>query len=157
MKKMLIALDDSASALKTVEYAGLHFGGSPDLQVSLVHVLPNLPAIFWDEGHILSDAEKAERKRVVDKWVAERKAKMEPVFRKAVELLTKSGVPAGQVQQKSLSDSTDVAESLLEEARDSGCQTILVGRCDRTARHFLGSVSGRIVSLGTGIAVTVVE
>ena len=157
MKKMLIALDDSASAMRAVEYAGQQFGGNGDVEVGLVHVLPNLPAIFWDEGHILSEDEKKDRKKVVDKWIADRKAKMEPVFRGATEVLTKSGIKSTQVRTKSISDSTDVALSILEEAKDAGYKTIIVGRCDRSSKHLLGSVSGKIVNLGAGVAVIVVE
>lgn len=157
MKKMLIALDDSTAAMRAVEYAGRQFGGNGDIEVGLVHVLPNLPAIFWDEGHILSEEEKKDRKKVVDKWIADRKAKMEPVFRRASEVLAKSGIKAGQVRAKSISDSTDVALSILEEAKDAGYQTIIVGRCDRSSKHLLGSVSGKIVNLGAGVAVIVVE
>jgi len=157
VKKMLIALDDSTAAMRAVEYAGQQFGGNGDIEVGLVHVLPNLPAIFWDEGHILSEDEKKERKKVVDKWIADRKAKMEPVFRKAAEVLAKNGIKTAQVRTKSLSDSTDVALSILEEARDVGYQTIIVGRCDHPSKHLLGSVSGKIVNLGAGFAVTVVE
>ena len=80
---------------------------------------------------------------------------MEPIFRKAAEALAKSGITSGQVRTKSISDSTDVAESIVEEAKDAGCQTIIVGRCDHS-KHVLGSVSGKIVNLGAGIAVTVV-
>ncbi len=157
MKKMLIALDDSESAMRAVEYAGQQFSGDGDAQIGLVHVLPNLPAIFWDEGHILSDEEKKDRKKVVDKWIADRKAMMEPVFRRAVEVLAKSGIKDRQVKTKSISDSTDVARSIIEEAKDNGYLTIIVGRCDHAAKHLLGSVSGKIVNLGAGIAVTVVE
>ena len=71
MKKMLIAIDESPNALKAVEYAAQQFGVNRDIEIGLVHVLPNLPAIFWDEGHILSDGEKQDRKKVVDKWVAD--------------------------------------------------------------------------------------
>ncbi len=157
MKKMLIAVDDSASAMRAVKYAGKQFSGDGDVQIGLVYVLPNLPAIFWDEGHILSVEEKKDRKKVVDKWIADRKAKMEPVFRKAADILAKSGIKATQVQTKSISDSTDVALSIIEEAKDNGYQTIIVGRCDHAAKHLLGSVSGKIVDLGAGVAVTVVE
>lgn len=156
MKKILIALDDSISAMRAVEYAGSQFSGLGDLQIELVHVLPNLPAIFWDEGHILSEDEKKERKRVVDKWIADRKARMEPVFRKASEVLTKNSVKPQQIVAKSISDSTDVSQSILEEARDGGYQTIVIGRCNHTAKHLLGSVSGRIVNQAAGMAVTVI-
>jgi nucleotide-binding universal stress UspA family protein len=156
MKKLLIALDDSASAMQAVEYAGRQFSGIGDLQIGLVHVLPNLPAIFWDEGHILSDEEKKERKKVVDKWIVDRKARMEPVFKKASEVLMKAGIREQQIATKSISDSTDVSESILEEAKDSGYQTVLVGRCNNPVKHLLGSVSGRIVNQGSGLAITVI-
>jgi nucleotide-binding universal stress UspA family protein len=159
MKKVLIAIDDSKSAMKAVEYAGQQFSGISDLQIALVHVLPNLPAMFWDEGHFLSEQEKAERKKVVDKWLADWKAKMEPVFHKAMEVLASMGINMQQVQTKSISDTTDVAQSILEEARNGGYQTIIIGRRGVAGgKHtMLGSVTSKIIHRGIGIAVTVVE
>jgi nucleotide-binding universal stress UspA family protein len=150
MKKMLIAIDDSKNAMKAVEYAGQQFSGIGDLQITLLHVLPNLPAIFWDEGHILSEQEK---------WLTDRKAKMEPMFRMAIEALIGMGIKVQQIQMKSISDSTDVAQSILEEARDGGYHTIIVGRRGAAGgKHTLiGSVTSKIINQGSGIAVTVVE
>ena len=135
MKKMLIAIDDSPNATKAVEYVAQQFAGAADLEVELVHVLPNLPAIFWDEGHILSEGEKQDRKKVVDKWIADRKAKMAPAFKKAIDILTGKGMKPQQITTKSLSDSTDVAESILEEAKDGGYMTIVVGRRSITSEN----------------------
>lgn len=158
MKKILIAIDDSPNTFKAVEYVAQQFSGTNDLELGLVHVLPNLPAIFWDEGHILSDEEKKDRKKVVDKWVSERKARMEPVFKRAIDALTNKGIKPQQVKTKSLSDSTDVAASLLEEAKDGGYQTLVVGRRGGTGKNLLiGSVTSRIISQGTGVAITIVE
>jgi nucleotide-binding universal stress UspA family protein len=159
MKKVLVAIDDSPAALKAVEYVAQSFAETKDLQVGLVYVLPNLPAIFWDEGHILSDEEKKERQKVVDKWIADRKAIMEPVFGKAVAMLTGKGVSSGQIQTKSISDSTDVAESILEEAKDFGYQTIVMGRrnVSQGKQFLIGTITSKIIARGTGVAVTIVE
>jgi len=157
MKKLLIAIDERPSSMKAVEYAAQQFGGGDEVQVGLVHVLPNLPAIFWDEGHILSEEEKRDRKKVVDKWLADRAARMEPVFKKAIEVLTGAGVKPERILTKSISDSTDVADSILEETRDGGYKTVIVGRCDRSAKHVMGSVASKIVNQGRGMAVTIVE
>ncbi len=156
MKKTLIALDGSASAMKAVEYAGRQFAGIGDQQIALVHVLPNLPAIFWDEGHILNDEEKKERQKVVDKWTADRKAAMEPIFKKASAILAKAGIRPEQVVSRSITDSTDVADSLAEEARDKGYGTVLVGRCNHPVKHLLGSVTRKLIDRGEGLAVVVV-
>jgi nucleotide-binding universal stress UspA family protein len=159
MKKMLIAIDDSPNTTKAVEYVAQQFAGSADLEVELVHVLPNLPAIFWDEGHILSEDEKQDRKKVVDKWIADRNAKMAPAFKRAVDTLTSSGIKPQHISTKSLSDSTDVAESILEEAKDGGYRTIVVGRRDiASGKHpLIGSVSSKIIAQGSGVAITIVE
>ena len=159
MKKMLIAIDDSPNASRAVEYVAQQFAGTGELEIGLVHVLPNLPAIFWDEGHILSTEEKQDRKKVVDKWLADRKAKMAPVFKKAIDALTGKGISPRQITAKSLSDSTDVAESILEEARDGGYQSIVVGRRGVAAgkNPLIGSITGKIVSQGSGLAIIIVE
>ena len=159
MKKLLIAIDDSPNAFRAVEYVAQQFAGTGDLEIELVHVLPNLPAIFWDEGHILSAEEKKDRKKVVDKWLADRKARMEPVFKKAIDALICKGISPRQITTKSLSDSTDVAESILEEAKDGGYQTIVVARRSiASGKHMLmGSVTNRIITLGSGVAVIIAE
>ncbi len=157
MTKMLIALDESPSAMKAVEYIAQYFGRADDVEISIVHVLPNLPAIFWDEGHILSDGEKQDRKKVVDKWLITQKTKMEPLFIKAANMLIAKGIPAERIRTKFVSDSTDVASSILEEARDNDCQSIVVGRSHHSPKHVLGTVAGRIAGQGTGLVVTIVE
>lgn len=157
MRKALIALDDSDSAMKAVEYAAAQFGGSGDLQIELVHVLPNLPAIFWDEGHILSDQEKKDRQKVVDKWIADKKAKMEPIFKKATAILTGSGMNPRQIMSKSISDSLDVAGSIMEETTNAGCQTVILGRCNHSAKHILGSITTKVINHAAGLAVIIVE
>jgi nucleotide-binding universal stress UspA family protein len=156
MKKMLIAIDDSSSAMKAVEYVAQQFAGS-GVEIGLVHVLPNLPAIFWDEGHILSEDEKRDRKKVVDKWLDAQKTKMEPLFKKAAGLLTAAGLPSDHVGVKFISDSTDAAASILEEARDNDYGTIVVGRSHHSPKHVLGTIAGRIAAQGAGMVVTIVE
>ncbi|HYA88562.1 MAG TPA: universal stress protein [Nitrospirota bacterium] len=155
MKKMLIAINDSASAMKAVEYAAEQFAAD-SIQIGLVHVLPNLPAIFWDEGHILSDDEKRDRKKVVDKWLDVQRGKIEPLLKKAVEVLNSRGIPSSRILTKFVSDSTDVADSIIEEARDGGYETIVVGRFQHSPKNALGTVSQRIATLASGLTVTIV-
>jgi nucleotide-binding universal stress UspA family protein len=159
MKKILIALDDTKCAMRAVEYAGRQFGGMDDIQVLLVHVLPNLPSLFWDEGHILSDVEKAERKRVVDTWLDKHRQKIEPIMGFARDALAGKGVNLKKITTKYISDSLDVADSLLEEARDGGYQTVIIGRCGaaKGLHLLLGSVTNKLVQKATGLAICVVE
>ncbi len=159
MKRMLIALDESKGAMKAVEYVAERFSRTADLQITLLHVLPNLPAIFWDDGHILSDEEKKERHKVVDKWLANCIANMEPVFEQATALLTAQGLKKQAITRKTVSDSLDTAESLLEAAHDAAARTIVLGRRGKSKepRGQMGSVAGKVVSQGSGLTVILVD
>lgn len=159
MNKMLIGIDGSDCAKGAVEYVGRQFAANRDLRISLLHVLPYPPAPFWDDGHILSEAEKALRNQVIEKWLANQRAKLEPLFKEAADILISQGIKPEQIEKKSISDSTDIAESILEETRDGGYQTLVLGRCGLSAskRFLMGSVTTKIINHGAGIAICVVE
>ncbi len=159
MNKMLIAIDGSQCSIRAVDYAGRQFSGNRDLRITLLHVLPYPPAPFWDDGHILSDEEKTARNKVIETWLMNQRAKLEPLFSEAVDMLIGKGIGPEQIEKKSISDSTDVAESILEEARDGGYQTLILGRCGLSAskRFLMGSVTTKIVNNGSGLAICIVE
>lgn len=159
MKKILIAIDGSDCALKAVDYVGKQFSGMDDLLITLLHVLPYPPAPLWDDGHIPTKEEKKERDSAIERWLANQCSKAEGIFGKAVEVLTGNGFALHQISKKTVSDSTDVADSILEETRDKGYQTLVVGRCGHApAKKFImGSVTMKIISHGAGVAVCVVE
>jgi nucleotide-binding universal stress UspA family protein len=159
LNRLLIAIDGSECSKGAVEYVGRQFSVNRDLRITLLHVLPYPPAPFWDDGHILSETEKTSRNRVIEKWLANQRAKLDPLFSEAVGILISQGIKPEQIEKKSISDSTDIAESILEEARDGGYQTLVLGRCGLSAskRFLMGSVTTKIINHGAGIAICVVE
>ncbi len=159
MKKILIAVDGSNDALKAVDYVGHLFAGMDALRITLLHVIPYLPTSFWDDGHVLNKEERESRKRVVDTWIRNQQQRVDPIFRSATETLEKRGIQAEQIETKGISDSADVAESILEEARDGKYQTLVLGRrgLSPARRIFMGSVTTKIINHGAGIAISVVE
>lgn len=159
MRKILVAIDGSPCALRAVDYTARQFSGLVDVQIMLFHVLPYVPAVFWDDGHILSGKEKEVREKIVERWLSAQAARLEPLFREAVELLLKRGIPEQQITARSVSDSSDTASSILEEARTGGYQTVVMGRCghSQTERRLTGSVTAKVLAHGAGAAVCVVE
>lgn len=159
MKKILIAIDGSECSLRAVEHAGKQFSGGSGFQITLLHVLPYQPAPFWDDGHILTEGEKKERAKIVDKWLAMQRARAEPIFSKAVDVLIENGTNPQLIETKTISDSSDVAETILEETRRGGYQTLIVGRHGLTPvrKIFIGSISTKIINHGTGLAICIVE
>ncbi len=159
MKKILIAVDDSEGSLKAVEHVGRQFAGVGDLQITLFHVLLGEPPQFWDDGHLLTEEEKKARKMVVEKWVSNQKTRLEPIFQKATEALTRGGISQSQISTKFTSDSIDVIpQCILAEAKAGGYQTLVIGRCSRSrTMHFLlGSIANQVVNAAEGLAVYVV-
>lgn len=160
MKKILIAIDGSQCALRAVDYVGEQFAGIKDLQVTLFHVLQAVPPELWDDGHILTEGERSARKAVLDKWLANQKLKVEPIFQTAMETLTRKGINPEQIETKSIHGSAaSVVECILTEARTGGYKTLVMGRCGHSpAGHFLmGNAISKVLNYGAGIAICVVE
>ena len=159
MKKILVAIDGSEGALKAVDYVGRQFAGTADMQITLFNVSPGIPPELWDDGHILSEEEKADRKKVLDKWLNNQRLQLESVFQPAVETLTKRGIEAKQTKTKSASDTVrNTPECILAEAKTGGYLTLVIGRCGlhRTAHTLLGSTVNRILNDGAEITTCVV-
>lgn len=156
---MLVAIDDSEGSWKAVDYVGRQFAGVNDVKITLFHVLLGLPPQFWDDGHFLTEEEKAARKVVVEKWLSNQKYVLEPLFNRAIEKLTAFGIRRNQIETKSISESIDVvAQCILAEAKAGGYQTLVIGRCGRSVRHLLlGSTASTIINAGAGMAICVVE
>lgn len=155
---MLIAIDGSDCSMKAVHYAGDHFHDITDLQITLLHVLP-MPAVFWDEGHILSEKEREERRHFFLQWKDEQHQKFGPVFHEAIEILVRKGIKREQIVVKEASDTIDAADRILQETRSGGYQTLLLGHCTHDeASHFIrGSVTREIAHRGAGATLSIVE
>ncbi len=159
MKKILIAFDGSESSFKAVAYAGVQFAGISDLHITLFHVLQGLPPEFWDAGHIISAAENAAKKKLVDKWLANQKQQFEPDMEKAREMLARHGIKQEQIDTTYVSEPIAmIPECILAETRKGGYQTLVIGRCGKHhVKHLLlGDTASTVVNYGTGLAICVV-
>lgn len=159
MKKILVAVDESEGALKTADSIGKLFSGATDLRITVLHVIPNLPAPLWDDGHILTEEEREARKQVIDKWLDNQKLKLAHMFDKVVEKLTSYGISPDAIETKTVSDTLDVAEKILFEAKDGGYHMLALGRhgYSKTKRLVMGSVATAVINHGAGLTVCVVE
>ncbi len=159
MKKMLIAIDGSDCSLKAVDYAGKQFSGMSDLEITILHALPYPPAPLWDDGHIPTKEEKEERETQIEKWFLDQSARTESLFDKAIAILADAGISRTQMSVETISDSNDIADSILEVARDGGYLTLVLGKCGQSLvkKVLMGSVTTKILNHGAGVAVCVVE
>ncbi len=159
MRKVLVAIDGSEGALKAVDYVGRQFSGVGDLGVTLFYVSPGIPPELWDDGHILTEVEKAARKDVFEKWLNNQKLALESVFQPAIETLVKRGISPHRIETKSASETVkNTPECILAEAKVGEYLTLVMGRCGlhRTAHALLGGTVSRVIDRGAGIAACVV-
>jgi len=158
-KKILVALDDSKSAWKAVEYVAQTFNKTQDVKVTLFHVLPGLPTALWDAGGILTEEEEKVRQRLATKWEEGKKKELEGLFGKARKRLVAAGVPATAVAREFSPDYSNVAQEIIDEARRGRYSTVVMGRrgLGTIKSALLGSVTNNVVHHAQGFAVTIVE
>jgi nucleotide-binding universal stress UspA family protein len=157
--KLLIPLDSSEGAWHAVEYVADTFGKTPEVQVTLLHILSGLPPAFWDDGHILGDQEREARQRMVAGWQTEQEKQWQGLVKKAHDRLNRAGIPQAAVANKFKPKYYDVAEDILTEAATGGFGNIVMGRrgLGKAKALLLGSVTNKVVQNAKGCAVTVVE
>lgn len=145
--------------MRGVTYVARQFAGLTDLAVTLLHVLPGLPPRYWDIGHILSTEELKAQRVLIDRWLENQGRQVEPFFDRAREALAETGIVGGSVQTKVITDSADVPTSILEEAKNGGYLTLVLGRCGSSGlgKFLMGSTTSKIMNNGAGVAVCVVE
>ena len=159
MRKMLIGIHDKNCSLRAVTYVMKQYPDMHDLDVTFVHVFPNLPAKFWDDGHLLNGKEKQERTNAIEASTATERDFIEPIIEGAMNELIKKGFARERVHLKYVLGSADVADSLLDEAAKGKYDTIVIGRCGHAdGKHLMvGSKVSKLIQKAVGLAVCVVQ
>ncbi|MHB8835459.1 MAG: universal stress protein [Candidatus Methylomirabilia bacterium] len=159
MRKMLIGIHDKNCSLRAVSYVMKQYPKGQDLDVTFVHVFPNLPAMYWDDGHILNSKEIQERKKVIDTLMAKQREFIEPIIEGAMNELVEKGFARERVHMKFILGSADIADSLLDEAAQGKQDTIVVGRCGiADGEHLIaGGFVTKLIHQAAGIAICVVQ
>ena len=140
--KILVALDTSEEGMGTVDYVGTMVDGT-DWGVTLFHVIRGLDFVLPETGEILQDIEGA----------------VEDFLEQAVGRLEKAGLRPDQISTKTASGVASRAKAIVEEAKNGGYGTIVVGRrgLSRVEEFFMGSVSSKVMQLAREMAVWVVS
>jgi len=140
--KILVALDTSEEGMGTVDYLGTMVDGT-DWGITLFHVIRGLDFVLPETGEILQDIEGA----------------VKALLEQAVGRLEKAGLRPEQISTKTASGVTSRAKAIVEEAKNGGYGTIVVGRrgLSRVEEFFMGSVSSKVMQLAQEMAVWVVS
>ena len=160
--RILLAVDESESSHRVVQYVGALLRRTPDVAVTLFHVLKPMPRELLEHGGSENPAAEAQLSVQLrgeqEAWIRKERESECHVLRKACETLTQSGFDTGRVALK-FGHEDDIAGNILEEARSGRHETIVVGRhgTSRIKQIFGGGVTDKLLRDAKGFAIWVVE
>lgn len=145
--KVLIGIEDHPESLSLVRYVAEWLAPIPGLDYTLLHLMPTQPPTFWDDGHILDAAEREQRRAQLERWRSGWIEAVERFMADGKALLVSHGVPAGNIHTHIKAIAQGIAQDMLNEIGQSGCQFAVIGR--KSFRHGkpfqLGSHANKIL------------
>jgi nucleotide-binding universal stress UspA family protein len=160
--RILLAVDESENSHRAVEYVGSFLRRTPDVTITLFHVLKPMPRELLEHGGSENPAAEAQLSARLhedqEDWIQKERESECPILTKACETLTRSGFDTSHVALK-FGHEDDIARNILEEARSGHHETIVVGRhgMSRIKRIFGGGVTEQLLRDAKGFAIWVVE
>jgi nucleotide-binding universal stress UspA family protein len=156
--KVLLAMDASEEAMRTVDYVGAMLAGT-DGEVTLFHVMRGFEFLSAGyEGSFVTTGEIVGEEGIKGEFQRAEET-MKGYFEEAIHRFEKAGLSPDCVSTKIVTGSASRAKAIVEEAKDGGYGTIVVGRrgLSRVEEFFMGRVSNKVVQLAKEMAVWVVS
>ena len=160
--RVLLAVDESQNSHRVVQYVGSLLRRTPDVAVTLFHVLKPMPRELLEHGGSENPATEERLSTQLrddqDAWLKKEREVECHVLTKARETLEKSGFDTINVTSK-FDHEDDIARNILEEARSGHHETIVVGRHGTSGmkRIFGGGVTDQLLRDAKGFTIWVVE
>ena len=160
--RVLLAVDESENSHRVVQYVGSLLRRTPDVDVTLFHVLKPMPRGLLEHGGSENPAAEAQLSAQLrdeqEAWIRKERESECQVLKEACETLTQSGFDMNHVDVK-YGHEDNIARNILEEARSGRYDTIVVGRqgTSRIKQIFGGGTTDRVLRDAKGFAIWVVE
>jgi len=153
MRRVLIAIDGSKNALKSVAYTANLYQGNSDLEVTLLHIHPAIPSIFVEEQQdplIRKDFEA---------WKLRREEKAKWFMDEASKVLQKAGLKAEQILERHHPKNIGTARDIVWEADKEGYDAMVLGKrgLSKIEEFFLGSITNEVLEISVNHPVWVVD
>ena len=162
MMRILLAVDESENSRRAILYVGSLLRRTPDVTVTLFHVLKPLPRKLLEHGGSENPATEGRLGKQLrddqETWYQKELEAECPILITAQEALVKAGFDATRVSLK-FGREEDVARNILEEAQSGQYETIVVGRHGTSTmnRIFGGGVTDQLLREAKGFTIWVVE
>ena len=152
--KLLLAVDGTEISFNIADYVAQACAGSETAGVRIVvfHVLPRLPPNV--EGSKAAAADKRAEKFAGKAW-----DKAEQMLAQIKEHIVRAGVKQESVTTEAADEEGDVVAQIIDAAATHGCNTIVVGRDEKSifSKFLAGSVGEHLLRKAVGYAIWLVE
>jgi nucleotide-binding universal stress UspA family protein len=138
--RILVAIDGSESALRTIDHVSFMISNNPEARVTLLHVTNsarNYCGIDLDEASI------PDLKAVV---ALGDKACIEQFYPLAKQKFKDAGISEDQIDIKTVKGGRQIGKSILDVVSKENYETVVVGRRGINKAFFMGSVSRYIIN-----------
>ena len=159
--RFLLAVDESENSHRVARYVGSLLRRTPDVALTLFHVLKPMPRELLEHGGSEDPATEAQLgvqlRDEQEAWIRKEGEAECHILKQACETLNQSGFDTSRVTLK-YGHEDNIARNILEEARIGHHETIVVGRhgTSRSKRVF-GAVTDQLLRDAKGVAIWVVE
>ena len=159
--RILLAVDASENSRRVARYVGSLLCRTPDVALTLFHVLKPMPRELLEHGGSEDPATEAQLgvqlRDEQEAWIRKEGEAECHILKQACEVLNQSGFDTSRVTL-TYGHEDDIARNILEEARIGRHETIVVGRhgTSRVKRVF-GGVTDQLLRDAKGFAIWVVE
>jgi nucleotide-binding universal stress UspA family protein len=160
--RILVAIDESENSQRVLQYVGSLLNRTPDLILTLFHVLKPMPRGLLEHGGSENPAAEAQLSEQLhndqEAWIRKESEAECHVLKEACETLKQYGFDMSHVDLK-YGHEDDIARCILEEARSGQHDTIVVGRqgMSRIKQIFGGGTTDHVLRGAKGLAIWVVE
>lgn len=146
-KKILVAVDENPTTEKALNYVGELLGAAIDIEITLLHVYPDPPPNFFQEGHSLTE------------YTNEKEAAARKVFAKSSQLLLKYGLGRDNIASICrMTSGETISQTVIRIQKEGKYGTVVLGKrgVSKAEEFLFGSISNTVVRSSKDFTVWVV-
>jgi nucleotide-binding universal stress UspA family protein len=151
-KLLIVAVDGSEDALRSVDYLSLIYGDKQSVEVQLLYILPSLPPI------LVADQNRQSKLRLLD--IESKNVQMaERILAETKDILLRKGFKESQVKGAYHKKQIGIARDICNFAGDKAADVLIITRRGRSRLEafLLGEISSKILDYCLACPVWVVE
>ena len=144
---VLVAVEGIPECHTLTNYASEFFGPLPSMRFTFLNLIPSRPPTFWDDGHILSEAEQMERDAQIKKWKSEWVAQVKEFMEEGREFLLHRGVVPDSIHMRIEEAKEGVSRDLLNDIASNQYQIVVIGKKSfkKRAPFLIGSHANKLL------------